>query len=183
MSTYAQISKQIEALRLKAEKVKRQEVGEVIKKIRTAISAYDITPQQLFGQAAKANRKQASGKDKADRVSKYSDGTGNVWSGRGPRPHWLRAALAAGRNLSDFLATRGGAADSAPAAEPAPAKTSRKAVQKSRGRKSAGLTKAAVSSRVSYTDGEHVWSGRGPRPRWLKEAVAAGKSLDELRAP
>ena len=27
----------------------------------------------------------------------------------------------------------------------------------------------------------NTWSGAGPRPKWLKEAVDAGKSIDEFR--
>ena len=33
---------------------------------------------------------------------KFGDGTGNTWSGRGQKPKWLKAALAAGRSLEDF---------------------------------------------------------------------------------
>lgn len=28
----------------------------------------------------------------------------------------------------------------------------------------------------------NVWSGRGPQPRWFKELLAKGVSLDDLRA-
>lgn len=35
--------------------------------------------------------------------AKYSDGAGNAWSGRGSQPRWLRAALASGKKLDDFL--------------------------------------------------------------------------------
>ncbi|MDM0128070.1 H-NS family nucleoid-associated regulatory protein [Variovorax arabinosiphilus] len=51
---------------------------------------------------------------------KYANGQGKVWSGRGPRPHWLRDALAAGKSLESF------AIGSEPTASPArPSKTSR----------------------------------------------------------
>jgi DNA-binding protein H-NS len=30
--------------------------------------------------------------------------TGDVWSGRGPRPRWVRALVAQGRSLADFAA-------------------------------------------------------------------------------
>ena len=36
-------------------------------------------------------------------AAKYRDpATGNAWSGRGLKPNWLKAALDAGRSLSDF---------------------------------------------------------------------------------
>lgn len=35
-------------------------------------------------------------------AAKYKDDAGNVWSGRGSQPRWLRAALEAGKKLEDF---------------------------------------------------------------------------------
>ena len=35
-------------------------------------------------------------------TAKFRDADGNVWVGRGPRPQWLRDALARGRSLQDF---------------------------------------------------------------------------------
>ena len=34
--------------------------------------------------------------------ARYRDDKGHVWSGRGPKPAWLRVALAAGASLSQF---------------------------------------------------------------------------------
>jgi DNA-binding protein H-NS len=102
--TYAQVAKQIAALHAKAEKLKRQEVGEVIAKIKKAIAAYGITVQELFGKVAATKSKATTKKTKSAGVPKYSDGNGNVWGGRGPRPQWLRDALARGKQLADFLA-------------------------------------------------------------------------------
>lgn len=46
--------------------------------------------------------------DKAKNVGapKYDDGNGNTWVGRGPRPKWVKDALAAGRGLDEFLAAK-----------------------------------------------------------------------------
>lgn len=44
-------------------------------------------------------------------------------------------------------------------------------------------TRSAPS--VTYVNPENSsnrWMGRGPRPAWVKNALAAGKSLDQLRA-
>jgi DNA-binding protein H-NS len=36
---------------------------------------------------------------------------------------------------------------------------------------------------VQFADGKgNTWSGRGPRPRWFKDALATGTSLESLRA-
>ena len=42
------------------------------------------------------------GKRKAVKAVKFRDEAGNTWVGRGPRPLWLRDALAAGRKVEDF---------------------------------------------------------------------------------
>jgi len=41
---------------------------------------------------------------KKKRVAKtqYSDGAGRVWSGFGPKPAWLKAAVESGKSLADF---------------------------------------------------------------------------------
>ncbi|MBT2305347.1 H-NS histone family protein [Variovorax paradoxus] len=79
----------------------------------------------------------------------------------GKRPYWLRDALNAGRTLEEFAA-------------------------------SSLLTKASSAkvktvkrwkSKVLYRDqAGHTWTGMGPRPRWLKEALAAGQTLEQLAA-
>jgi DNA-binding protein H-NS len=35
-------------------------------------------------------------------------------------------------------------------------------------------------ARVKFRDGGNVWGGRGPRPKWLREALLAGKSLKDF---
>lgn len=41
--------------------------------------------------------------------------------------------------------------------------------------------KSAASRAAAYADGSgNVWGGRGPRPRWLREALQQGKSLEDF---
>ncbi|WP_454907907.1 H-NS family nucleoid-associated regulatory protein [Variovorax gossypii] len=164
--SYAQIQKQIEALQRQADELRAQEVEGVVARIKEAIAHYGLTAKQLgYGDTprkVKANARNAG----ATGAPAYSDGLGNSWGGRGPRPQWLKAALAAGKSLEDF-ASQGG---SAPAkAEKAPKKA--KAVP----------TKKRIAT--AYRDGAgNTWSGFGPKPRWLKEALEAGKTLEQLAA-
>jgi len=171
--TFAQIEKQIQTLRAQAEELRKREVGEVIGKIKSAIVVYGITVRDLFGPSGKASAKVSAGKTAA--TPKYRDAAGNAWSGRGPRPRWVKAAMAAGKSLDDLRADDAALADDvAPgASKPATAVRRKKA-------KKAGA-KGAVKSVAQYADGTHSWTGRGPRPRWLKAAIADGKTLDELR--
>nr|WP_285427193.1 H-NS family nucleoid-associated regulatory protein [Variovorax paradoxus] len=49
--------------------------------------------------------------------------------------------------------------------------------------KSKSKAKAKRKTKIRYRDqAGNAWSGMGPQPRWLKEAVAAGTSLEQLAA-
>jgi DNA-binding protein H-NS len=124
--TYANILKQIESLQQDAERARQKEIAGVVSRIRDAIDAYKLTAQDLgfiggFGSAGGMAGKKAAvtaalppaGKRrgpkpkankgvKAQRVVKYRNDSGGTWGGLGKRPDWLRAALADGKQLSDF---------------------------------------------------------------------------------
>jgi DNA-binding protein H-NS len=110
--TYAQIQKQIQSLAHEAERLKRKEVDGVITRIKEAISVYGLTAGDLGLGGARGAAKAASAKrvgpkkaakGKRAGTVKFRDETGNTWGGRGPRPRWLRNALAGGKKLEDFL--------------------------------------------------------------------------------
>ena len=163
-STYAQIQKKIALLQRQADSLREKEVAGVIERIKVAIAHYGLTAQHL-GFSADTERPGAVSRRKvaAAASARYSDGAGNGWSGRGPRPRWLREALAAGKSLDDF---RVGAA---------PRKASRPA-------KNAARQQRRPSSVLYRDDAGHSWTGRGPQPRWLKVALAQGKTLSDLTA-
>jgi DNA-binding protein H-NS len=181
--TYKQIQKQIEQLQKRADALRDSEIKGVVDRIKVAIAHYGLTAAHLGlgsgtgGARSKATIKSAR-KSKAKSSAAFSDGSGNVWSGRGPRPRWLRDALTAGRSIEEF---RVGAAPSAsaPAAVPTPVfvtADSNKTVSKTTAKKS-----KRAPSKVTYTDGAgNSWTGRGPRPGWLKAALESGKSLEDF---
>lgn len=111
--TYAQLVKQIETLQQEADKARRTEIEGVVKRIREAISVYNLTAADLglaIGGEAKrratpAKRVKAKKAGKTVRASagvKYRNEAGATWGGIGKRPQWLRDALAAGRKLEEF---------------------------------------------------------------------------------
>lgn len=108
--TYAQIQQQIESLKEQAEKLKRKEVEGVIARIKEAIAAYGLTAADLGLAGTTAARRGPAGKRGAKTarrgrpsgVVKFRNEAGQVWGGRGPRPQWLREALAGGKSLEDF---------------------------------------------------------------------------------
>ena len=84
-----------------------------------------------------------------------------LWTaGRGPRPRWLREALASGQSLEQFA--RGPAA--AKKATPGRAGKGRKRARSAKFRDAAG----------------HTWGGMGKRPQWLRDALASGKRLEDF---
>lgn len=110
MATYIEVQKQIEALQKEAEALKAAEREGVIERMREAIAVYDITAADL-GLASRTGRprKNASTtasvkprKKSQSTTPAYSDGKGNTWGGRGPRPKWLKDALAGGAKLQEF---------------------------------------------------------------------------------
>lgn len=69
----------------------------------------DARPKEDFRAVSAAKTGSARG------APKYSDGSGNAWIGKGPRPRWVKDALAAGRTLDELL-TRNQTDASSPAA-------------------------------------------------------------------
>ncbi|MDM0002617.1 H-NS family nucleoid-associated regulatory protein [Variovorax sp. J22P240] len=160
--TYAQIQKQIAQLQKTADALREKEVSGVVSRIKGAIVHYGLTAQQLgFGRTApKAGAPIGKASDKRPRAAKYSDGNGNAWGGMGKRPQWLRDALDSGRTLEEL---RIGTVVAAVAKQP-------------------GKQKKRRPSTLLYRDGAgNSWTGRGPQPRWMKEAIAGGKTLEDLR--
>ncbi|KPU88376.1 hypothetical protein APR50_39450 [Variovorax paradoxus] len=168
--SYKQLQKQIESLQKQADKLRAQEVDGVISRIKVAIAHYGLTAAQLgFGAASAGKRKSSAKKSSStSAIPKYADGAGRSWSGRGPRPAWLREALADGKTLQDF------------ASAAAPTEAGTKSETKSKIKSKA---KAKRKTQIRYRDqAGNAWSGMGPQPRWLKAALAAGTQLEQLAA-
>ena len=167
--TLAQVQKQIAALEAKAAMLREAEKAGVIARIKEAIKVYGIAPRELYSATpVKAKSKQEKAGAAAAR---FSDGMGNTWIGRGPYPQWVRDALDAGKKLADF-AVGGGTTDA----------TAKKVPNKTAAKKTASKS-AKKPGPAKYKDrAGNSWSGRGPQPNWLKQALAGGRTLEELRA-
>ena len=183
--TYAQLQKQIEQLQRQADAIRSEEVKGVVDRIKVAIAHYGLTADQLglggvqstAGKASPGPNPAAKKAPKVKGKMRFSDKLGNAWTGMGPKPAWLREALAAGHDIGEFrignrakpkksLASSIAAAagsNAKSATTPATVKTKRK------------------SPKLRYADDAgHSWSGMGPRPGWLKDAIDAGKKLADF---
>lgn len=114
--SYTDLKKQIAALEAEAERLRGQEVADVVARIKEAIAAYGLTAADLGlttsgrGRASKGRAVGASAgpgvkrraKSPRSTGAKYRNDQGQTWGGRGPRPKWLRDAIASGKSLQDF---------------------------------------------------------------------------------
>jgi len=112
--TFLQVQKQIEQLQKEAEQLRKKEADGVLSRIKEAISVYGFTAVDLgFGKVpgrvavvrksnGKKSRRTNQPAGAGAGAPKFKDEQGNVWSGRGPRPAWFKAALEAGKTADDL---------------------------------------------------------------------------------
>lgn len=160
---YQRIQQHIEALQLKAERLREKEIDGVVARIKTAIAHYGLTAAQLGYGVEKSSSAKKSAPATKTAGAKYSDGAGHTWGGRGPRPQWLRTALAAGASLEEFAGKSDPKHEETPKATKTSAKRSKRA------------------GKLYQDSNGNTWSGMGPRPKWLKDALAAGATLEQLQ--
>ena len=101
MATYAELKAQGEALLLEAEQVRKQELSAVVQEIKAKMKEYGLTPADLGGSGTVPKK---VGKSKSSEPPKYRGPNGELWAGGlGRKPEWVRAVLAQGKSLDDFL--------------------------------------------------------------------------------
>ena len=102
MATYIELKQQAQALLDEAEIVRKQEITEVVQSIKAQMKEYGLTVADLGGSASTGQRKVA--KTKSTAPAKYRGPNGELWAGGlGRKPEWVRALLAEGKNIEDFL--------------------------------------------------------------------------------
>jgi DNA-binding protein H-NS len=96
MSQYADLKAQIAKLQTQAEEARRAEVEGVIAEIRSKMTEFGLTAEDLgFAPAVRRGRPPK----KTPLPPKYMDPkSGNTWSGRGKPPKWI-----SGKNRDRFL--------------------------------------------------------------------------------
>ena len=88
------------ALEKQIEEAGRNERQDAIAKVRALMADHGLTAADLIPSKSPARGAAAKGSKVA---AKYRNGeTGDTWTGRGLKPNWLKAALAAGKTLEDF---------------------------------------------------------------------------------
>jgi DNA-binding protein H-NS len=99
MATLAELLAQKAELERRIAEQQREERAAAIAQVRELMSQYGLTLADIGARGAAP-----PAAPRAKVAVKYRDtATGQTWSGRGLQPNWLKAALAQGRRLEDFL--------------------------------------------------------------------------------
>ena len=104
--TLKSVERRIEALQLKAEKIKKREKKPAIREIARLMQAHDISVGELRGVSTNGNGKVNGASPLKGRKAKAmyrNPKTGETWSGRGRPARWVTAAEKAGRKRTEFL--------------------------------------------------------------------------------
>lgn len=98
MTTYTELKTQADALMAQAEQIRKEERARAIADIQAKMAEWGLTAEDLGA----AKRKQGATKSKAP--AKYRGPNGELWAGGpGRKPEWVKAALAAGQSLDQYL--------------------------------------------------------------------------------
>ena len=101
MSTYAELKAQADALNAQAEIARKQEIAEVVQRIKADMKEYGITVLDIGGHVITGKSKAA--KTKSTAPAKYRGPNGELWAGGlGRRPEWVRNVLAGGGTLDAY---------------------------------------------------------------------------------
>lgn len=101
MKSYLELKAKAEELMREANMLRDKERAAVIEQIKSQMAAYEIDVSDL---AERRTRQPRLSQPKTGRKvpAKYGDGKGNLWSGRGLKPKWLKEAMSNGKQLADF---------------------------------------------------------------------------------
>jgi len=100
MPTLQELLAQKEALDREIESTKKQHRADAVAKVRTLMAEYGLTTADL---SSKGTTRGSASKGSKVAPKYRNPATGDTWSGRGLQPKWLKAAVAAGRKVEDFL--------------------------------------------------------------------------------
>lgn len=100
MTTLAELVKQKEALEQQIAQIQSEGRSKAIAQVWAIMEEHGLSQADLSGKGPKAAA--AGAKVKNPVAVKFQDKQGNKWTGRGLKPKWLTAAIAAGKKLEDF---------------------------------------------------------------------------------
>jgi len=101
MATYSELLAQAQAMMAQAELARKEELSGAIADIKAKMKQYGITVADLGGTAGGTKK---AVKSKSTAPAKYRGPNGELWAGGpGRKPEWVRAVLAAGQSIDEYL--------------------------------------------------------------------------------
>ena len=101
MASYSELMAQAQTLMAQAEQARKDELSAVIADIKGKMKQFGITVADLGGASAGGKK---AGKSKSSAPAKYRGPNGELWAGGpGRKPEWVRAVLASGKSVDDYL--------------------------------------------------------------------------------
>jgi DNA-binding protein H-NS len=99
MASYLELKQQAEEFMAKANEVRKQEITAIVSEMRIKIAEYGISAKDL-GFASSRGEKKA----KADGglEMRFKGPNGELWSGLGRQPQWLKDEIAKGKDKAEF---------------------------------------------------------------------------------
>lgn len=101
MSSYKELQEKIAQLQVEAEKVRKQEISNVIAELKAKMVEFGIGCEDLGCGGKTRGRKKSSAS--ASPAKYRNPATGETWTGKGRRPKWIVDAEQHGKGAKDFL--------------------------------------------------------------------------------
>ncbi|KPF68710.1 histone family protein nucleoid-structuring protein H-NS [beta proteobacterium AAP99] len=102
-SRIEQLAAEMAALQKQLVKEQSEKRQGAIDQIKALMHEHGLSVADLGGRTKAAKPRAASGDKRSAVAPKFRDpATGQTWAGRGQKPRWLAAAIAAGKKLEDF---------------------------------------------------------------------------------
>ena len=100
MASYSELMAQAQTLMAQAEQARKDELASVIADIKAKMKQFGISVADL----GSTSGTKKPGKSKSVSAPKYRGPNGELWAGGpGRKPEWVRAVLAAGKSVDDYL--------------------------------------------------------------------------------
>ena len=96
MSSYKELLAQRNALELQIEEARRRELADAVAKVRTLVTDYGLTADDIFPPARGGRTSSTQGVKVAPKYRNQA--TGETWTGRCKPPKWIQ-----GQDLDQFL--------------------------------------------------------------------------------
>ena len=99
--SYAKLAKFKQAIDGEIQSRKQREVEELRKRVNETAQTLGMSVTEIIGLPGSGRRQTNHAKGK--QPARYRGPGGELWSGRGPAPRWMKPFLAKGKSKEDFL--------------------------------------------------------------------------------